>query len=69
MTLIVILLILILIALVFGGDVVAGIFQFILKAGFFIIIALLVLFILLKHWLKMVLKSLVQPGLLMALIL
>jgi|ETN02SMinimDraft_4_1059925.scaffolds.fasta_scaffold359575_2 hypothetical protein len=45
MTLIVILLILILIALVFGGDVVAGIFQFILKAGFFIIIALLVLFI------------------------
>ena len=45
MTLIVILLILILIALVFGGDAVAGIFQFILKAGFFIIIALLVLFI------------------------
>ena len=45
MTLIVILLILILIALVFGGDAVAGIFQFILKAGFFIIRALLVLFI------------------------
>ncbi len=45
MTLIVILLILILIALVFGGDAVAGIFQFILKAGFFIIIALLELFI------------------------
>ena len=45
MTLIVILLILILIALVFGGDAVAGIFQFILKAGFWLIIALLVLFI------------------------
>ena len=45
MTLIIILLILILIALVFGGEAVAGIFQFIFKAGFWLIIALLVLFI------------------------
>ena len=44
MTLIVILLILILIAIVFGGEAVAGIFQFILKIGFWLIIALLVLF-------------------------
>ena len=32
-------------ALVFGGDAVVGIFQFIFKAGFWLIIALLVLFI------------------------
>ena len=44
MTIVIILLILILIALVFGGEAVAGIFQFILKLGFWLIIALLVLF-------------------------
>ena len=44
MTIVIILLILILIALVFGGDAVAGIFQFVLKAGFWLIIALMVLF-------------------------
>ena len=43
MTIVIILLILILIALVFGGDTVAGIFQFILKAGFWLIIVLMVL--------------------------
>jgi hypothetical protein len=43
MTIVIILLILILIALVFGGEAVAGIFQFILKLGFWLIIALLVL--------------------------
>ena len=40
MTLITIILILILIALVFGGDAVAGIFQFILKAGFWLLVAM-----------------------------
>ena len=40
MTLITIILILILIALVFGGDAVAGIFQFIFKAGFWLLVAM-----------------------------
>ena len=38
MTLITIILILILIALVFGGEAVAGIFEFILKAGFWLLL-------------------------------
>ena len=43
MTLITIILILILIALVFGGDAVAGIFQFILKAGFWLLVSMIAL--------------------------
>ena len=44
MTIVIILLILILIALIFGGDSIISIFQFILKLGFWLIILLLVLF-------------------------
>ena len=44
MTIVIILLILILIALVFGGDAVAGIFQFILKAGFWLMVAMMIFF-------------------------
>ena len=43
MTLITIILILILIALVFGGEAVAGIFEFILKAGFWLLLFMLAL--------------------------
>ena len=43
MTLITIILILILIALVFGGEAVAGIFEFILKAGFWLLLFMMAL--------------------------
>ena len=43
MTLITIILILILIALVFGGEAVAGIFEFIFKAGFWLLLFMMAL--------------------------